>query len=52
MKILMAASESYPFAKTGGLGDVLGNLATCQVPPPVHSIGIKSPRSTICIMFS
>ncbi|MCT4607303.1 MAG: glycogen synthase GlgA [Marinisporobacter sp.] len=26
MKVLIAASEAYPFAKTGGLGDVIGAL--------------------------
>ncbi|NCS89282.1 MAG: hypothetical protein GW789_11155, partial [Ignavibacteria bacterium] len=26
MKIAFAASEAYPFAKTGGLGDVIGAL--------------------------
>ncbi len=26
MKVLYAASEGYPFAKTGGLGDVIGSL--------------------------
>ncbi len=28
MKIALCASEAFPFAKTGGLGDVVGSLAT------------------------
>lgn len=28
VKVLFAASEGYPFAKTGGLGDVIGSLPT------------------------
>ena len=27
MKILIAASEAFPFAKTGGLADVVGALS-------------------------
>ncbi|WP_179122143.1 glycogen synthase GlgA [Caloramator quimbayensis] len=35
MKVLMAASEAVPFAKTGGLADVLGSL-----PPSLKEKGI------------
>ena len=31
MKILMVASEATPFAKTGGLADVLGSLPAALV---------------------
>ena len=26
LKVLFAATEAYPFAKSGGLGDVIGSL--------------------------
>jgi starch synthase len=35
LRILMVASEATPFAKTGGLGDVLGAL-----PPALHDRGV------------
>ena len=34
MKLLMVASEATPFAKTGGLADVVGSL-----PPALSSLG-------------
>jgi starch synthase len=36
LKVLMAASEIAPLAKTGGLGDVTGSL-----PPALHGLGIE-----------
>ena len=38
MKILMVASEAAPFAKTGGLADVLGAL-----PAALARLGTRSP---------
>ncbi|HHY53181.1 MAG TPA: glycogen/starch synthase, partial [Clostridiales bacterium] len=45
MKILLAASEAVPFAKSGGLADVAGSLAkairnrgqACRVALPLYS---------------
>ncbi|MCK4509501.1 MAG: glycogen/starch synthase, partial [Desulfuromonadales bacterium] len=34
MKLLMVASEAAPFAKTGGLADVVGSL-----PQALHALG-------------
>ena len=34
LKLLMVASEAAPFAKTGGLADVVGSL-----PPMLHALG-------------
>ena len=34
LKLLMVASEAAPFAKTGGLADVVGSL-----PPALHALG-------------
>jgi starch synthase len=34
LKLLMVASEAAPFAKTGGLADVIGSL-----PPALHALG-------------
>lgn len=34
LKLLMVASEAAPFAKTGGLADVIGSL-----PPALHTLG-------------
>ncbi len=34
LKVLMVASEAAPFAKTGGLADVVGSL-----PPALHALG-------------
>ena len=36
LHIAMASSEISPFAKTGGLGDVLGSL-----PPALERLGVK-----------
>src|SRR5436853_6631414 len=35
-KVLMVASEATPFAKTGGLADVIGSL-----PAALHGIGVE-----------
>ena len=51
MKVLMATAEAEPFAKTGGLGDVLGALpqalnhthAGCR-PYPLLSVQNKNHR--------
>ena len=43
MRILMVASEAAPFAKTGGLADVLGALPAALVRLG-HSVDVVIPR--------
>ena len=43
MKILMVASEAAPFAKTGGLADVVGSLPAA-LKSLGHEVAVLLPR--------
>lgn len=44
MKILMAASEAFPFCKTGGLGDVTGSLSQELAQNPDNEVVLVLPK--------
>ena len=44
MNILIAASEAFPFCKTGGLGDVTGALAQTLAQNPDNKVVLMLPR--------
>ena len=43
LKILFAASEAFPFAKSGGLGDVIGSLPRA-FPPDQTDVRVVIPK--------
>ncbi|MCR4820573.1 MAG: glycogen/starch synthase, partial [Elusimicrobiales bacterium] len=44
MRILMVASEAFPFFKTGGLGDVTGALSQTLARNPKNEVVLFLPR--------
>lgn len=46
MKIAMVASEAAPYAKSGGLGDVMLGLPSRAGPNPDNQVACSSPSTS------